>query len=184
MSTRSVIAATDRPAIDTARELAALDRLAELLDGRWRILGVPIGLDAIIGLVPGAGDLIGAGLSCWLIARAARLGVGRAVIVRMLANVAIDVLAGALPLIGDLADVAWRANRRNVALLRRALARPSSVGERLGPVRRRRNCRRSTARAPRRRPPGLPGVPLARRPAIHVRSGGAGVPHGIPARGR
>ena len=109
--------------------LAALRGLVRLLDGAITIPGTPIrfGLDAIIGLVPGVGDLAGAGFSAVVVLAAIRAGVPAAVLLRMLLNVAIDTLVGAVPVAGDLFDVAWRSNARNLALLERALAAPAAT---------------------------------------------------------
>ena len=88
---------------------------------------IRFGADAIIGLVPGLGDIGGAALAGYLVILAQRLGVPRAVVLRMLANVAVDTLAGSVPVIGDLFDVAYKSNLRNVALLERALERPAAT---------------------------------------------------------
>ncbi|MBA3845249.1 MAG: DUF4112 domain-containing protein [Planctomycetes bacterium] len=119
----ATIAAQTSPIIDREREIDRLDRLAELLDGRWRIpgIGVRFGLDSVIGLIPGIGDTLTMAVSGWLVWRAHLLGVRSSVIARMVANVAIDWLAGSVPLVGDLFDVAWKANRRNLVLLRHEL---------------------------------------------------------------
>jgi hypothetical protein len=85
------------------------------------------GLDALIGLIPGVGDVVGAGMSGFIILTAARMGAPAPVLVRMVANVGIDSLIGAVPLAGDLFDVAWRANTRNAALLERHLAAPAEA---------------------------------------------------------
>jgi hypothetical protein len=97
-----------------------LDRLAMLLDTAFVLPGTNIrfGADALIGLVPGVGDGITTALAAYIVYEAHRLGVPRRVLIRMISNVAIDGLAGAVPLIGDLFDVAFRANRRNVRILR------------------------------------------------------------------
>lgn len=103
-----------------------LERLAWLLDSSFAIPGtsLSIGLDAIIGLVPVAGDLIGVVLSAYILAESARLGASRAVLARMTLNIAVEGLVGAVPLLGDAFDAAWKANQRNVRLLGRALERP------------------------------------------------------------
>lgn len=123
---------SDRPFVATpapAPTVANLRALARVLDSA---VGVPgtrmrVGADALIGLVPVVGDLAGAALSGYVVLSAARLGVPRAVLLRMVANVGVDALIGAVPLIGDFADVGWKANTRNVALLERALAEPAAV---------------------------------------------------------
>lgn len=100
--------------------------LAHLLDEAIRIPGtnVRVGLDAIIGLVPGGGDVATGLLSGVIMWQAARAGAPSSVLARMLGNVLLDVTVGAIPLLGDLFDVAWRANTKNVRLLESWLARP------------------------------------------------------------
>jgi hypothetical protein len=112
----------------SARELGpeeeiALQRVARLaywLDDRFRIPGTRrrIGLDGLLGLIPGMGDTATALLASYIVLEAARLGVPRNMIARMLANVGLDYLLGLVPLVGDLADFAWKANRRNARMLR------------------------------------------------------------------
>ena len=99
-----------------------LDLLSHLLDDFLRIPGTQIrfGLDGIIGLIPGVGDIIGA-MASWIIILAAWLrGVPKVTLARMLANVAIETIIGSVPVLGDAFDIAWKANRRNFALLERA----------------------------------------------------------------
>lgn len=114
---------------DPARfqKIEQLRRLAELMDGQFCLPGtnVQFGLDAIIGLIPGIGDLISGAFSLWLIREARQLGVPAWLIARMLWNVAVDVSVGAIPVVGDAFDVAWKANRKNVALLDRYFRRKS-----------------------------------------------------------
>jgi uncharacterized protein DUF4112 len=97
-----------------------LDRLATLLDTAFVLPGTNIrfGADAIIGLVPGIGDSVTTALAAWIVYEAHKLGVPRRVLIRMMGNVAIDGLVGSVPVLGDLFDVAFRANRRNVRILR------------------------------------------------------------------
>ena len=111
---------------DTLRSLsreeriARLDALATLLDTAFIVPGTQIrfGLDALIGLVPGIGDAITTAISLYIVNEARALGAPPLLIARMVANVAFDGLVGAVPLVGDAFDVAFRANRRNMALLR------------------------------------------------------------------
>jgi hypothetical protein len=76
-----------------------------------------MGLDGIIGLIPGLGDSIGALLSAYIIAEAARLGAPTTTLVRMISNVALETVVGLVPVLGDVFDIAWKANARNLALL-------------------------------------------------------------------
>ena len=101
--------------------------LARVLDEAIRIPGtnIRIGLDALLGLLPGGGDIAGGLFSGLIILQAARAGAPTPVLGRMLANVAIDVVVGAIPILGDVFDVAWRANSRNVRLLESWRERPA-----------------------------------------------------------
>ena len=103
--------------------------LARVLDEAIRIPGtnIRIGLDALLGLLPGGGDVAGGLFSGLIILQAARSGAPAPVLGRMLANVAIDVVLGAIPIIGDVFDVAWRANTRNVRLLESWRERPATT---------------------------------------------------------
>jgi hypothetical protein len=114
---------------EPADPLARARALARLLDSAVRVpgTGIRFGADAVIGLIPGLGDIGGAALAGYLVILAQRLGVPRAVVLRMLANVAVDTLGGTVPLIGDLFDVAFKSNMRNVALRERALERPAAT---------------------------------------------------------
>ena len=102
-----------------------LDKLSKLLDTAILIPGTNIrfGVDALIGLVPVVGDMISTAISSWLIYEAHRLGISRLALWRMMGNVAIDGVVGAIPFLGDAFDVAFRANRRNLRILRDQLAR-------------------------------------------------------------
>jgi C4-dicarboxylate transporter len=107
--------------IDSRRQrLDRLDSLSRLLDIAFTVPGTNIrfGAEAIMRLVPGIGDAAASALSCLILYEAHRLGVPRRVMIRMAGNVAIEAAAGAVPVIGDLFDVAFRANRRNVRILR------------------------------------------------------------------
>ena len=89
------------------------------------------GWDPIIGIVPWAGDLLTAVLSCAIIVQAHHMRLPRVVQLRMLLNVGIDVIVGVVPLVGDVADAFWKSNTRNLALLERHAAevRPASPGD-------------------------------------------------------
>lgn len=107
-----------------SERLDRLRRIARLYDAGIRIPGtqIRIGLDPLIGLVPGLGDLIGAGVAMWVVLEAADLGASGFVLLRMILNVAIDTIGGALPVAGDIFDALWKANIKNVRLLERHLA--------------------------------------------------------------
>ena len=115
---------TDRD--EQQRRLVRLQRLARLYDAGIRIPGTrfEVGLDPLVGLVPGIGDAVGAGVATFIVFEAARFGVPWSVLLRMLLNVGIDALVGAFPVAGDLFDAAWKANLKNVDLLERHLADP------------------------------------------------------------
>ena len=117
----------DRP-YDAASRRAALDRidmLATLFDTAFILPGtnVRFGVESLLRLIPGIGDAIASVLSCYLLYEARRLGVPRLLFARMVGNVMLEGVVGAVPLAGDAFDVFFRANRRNVALLRRHFAR-------------------------------------------------------------
>ena len=114
---------TMRP-LSRSERIARLDALATMLDTAFVVPGTQIrfGLDALIGLIPGIGDAITTLMSLYIVREARELGAPRLLIARMLGNVAIDGIVGAVPLLGDAFDVAWRANRRNLKLLRDHLA--------------------------------------------------------------
>ena len=104
-------------------ELANLERVARLLDARFRIPFTPVrfGVDSLVGLVPGVGDALALIPAAWLLYRAFRLGAPAGLLARMGANVALDAGVGAVPVLGDVFDVAFKSNRRNMTLLRRHL---------------------------------------------------------------
>lgn len=108
-------------------DISDIVRLADLLDTKFAIPGTNwrFGLDSIIGLVPGIGDLITTGLGAYIIYRARELGAPGWLIASMTANLAIDGVIGAIPLVGDVFDFAFRANAKNVRMLRRHLDKRS-----------------------------------------------------------
>jgi hypothetical protein len=105
--------------------IARIDALATLLDTAFILPGTKVrfGLDALIGLVPGIGDAITTAMSLYIVHEARQLGAPRHLIARMLGNVLLDGMVGAVPLVGDAFDVLWRANRRNMRLLQDWLQR-------------------------------------------------------------
>ena len=114
-----------------ARTLAALRKWSVLLDSAFRVPGtnMTFGLDPLLGLIPGLGDLTTPIFAALLLLHAVRLRIPRIVQLRMLINAAVDLVIGAVPILGDLFDVGWKANVRNLALLER-YARPGSIASR------------------------------------------------------
>lgn len=90
---------------------------AHLLDAKYRIFGVKFGLESIIGLIPVIGDNIGLLLSCYLLWIGYRMRLPAGKLVRMVSNILIDAILGAIPILGDIADVIFKANIRNLAIL-------------------------------------------------------------------
>jgi hypothetical protein len=103
--------------------------LAKLLDSAARVPGTSIrfGLDPVLGLVPVVGDLAGAALSGYIVLVGVRVGAPRAVVLRMLGNIAVDTIVSSVPMLGDIFDVGWKSNMRNVALLERHLEQPAAT---------------------------------------------------------
>lgn len=112
-------------AAQTKATLDRVDRIARLMDRAIRIPGtqVRMGLDSLIGWVPGVGDTLTLAPSLYIIALARGEGVPPATLARMFGNIGIDWLIGLVPLIGDIFDIGWKANIRNAALLRQHVER-------------------------------------------------------------
>lgn len=108
-----------------AERIARIDWLATLLDTRFVIpfTKFRFGADSLIGLAPGLGDVATTALSLYIVYEAHKLGAPKQLIARMLGNVALDGVIGVVPVAGDVFDVIWRANRRNVRMLREHLER-------------------------------------------------------------
>ena len=122
----------DEPTVtrrSTDTQLARARAVARALDSAIGIPGTKyrVGLDPLLGLVPGLGDVAGAALSGYIVLTGIQLGVSRTVVLRMLANVGMDTVAGSVPLLGDLFDAGWKANNRNVALIERHVASPDAT---------------------------------------------------------
>ena len=107
---------------------ARLRTLGWLLDELIPIPGTGrrVGLDAVAGLAPGIGDALTSVLSAYIVVEAARMGVARPVLARMVGNVALDTVVGSVPFLGDLFDAGWKSNSRNLALLHAEMERPGS----------------------------------------------------------
>jgi hypothetical protein len=112
-----------------SRALAEVEALAWLLDNSIPVPlsgGRRLGLDAVVGLVPVIGDLASGAIGLLVVWRASRMGLPRIVVARMLANTAIDVAVGAIPVLGDAFDLWFKANTRNLGLMRRHLETPDA----------------------------------------------------------
>jgi hypothetical protein len=114
---------------DNDKPRRRLERLAWYLDSSIPIPGLNarIGLDPLLGLLPGIGDTIGALFSSYILAEAARLGAPKSVLLKMAFNIALEAAAGVLPVLGDFFDMAWKANQRNVQLLGDFLDQPNKA---------------------------------------------------------
>jgi hypothetical protein len=110
------------------REIERIDRLAELLDSRFRIpgIGIRFGLDTAVGLIPGVGDALVALPSGWMIWRAYEMGLPKRKVARMAWNTALDFGIGSIPLVGDIFDLGFKSNLRNARILREGLHLPTT----------------------------------------------------------
>lgn len=113
------------PPRSRAERIARIEALAALLDTAFVFPGTNFrfGVDALIGIIPGIGDALTTAISLWLVKEARALGAPGHLIARMLGNIVIDGVVGAVPLVGDAFDLVWKSNRRNLHLLRKHLAR-------------------------------------------------------------
>lgn len=104
--------------------LRRVERLAYWLDDRYQLPGTRfgVGLDGLVGLIPGIGDAVTNAFTAYIIYEAWRMGIPTSTLVRMLANLGIDSVVGVVPVVGDLLDIGFKANRRNLRLLQRHLA--------------------------------------------------------------
>lgn len=127
---RVILAGADA---DAARN--RIETLARLLDGAVRIPGtdIRVGADAVLNFVPGVGTLAAQGLSAWIVFEAHRLGVAKPTLLRMVGNVALDTVISSIPLVGWAGDIFFRANQRNLELLRRHLDGVVIDGEVIAP---------------------------------------------------
>ncbi|MEK0179360.1 MAG: DUF4112 domain-containing protein [Microcoleus anatoxicus] len=111
--------------------LRRLRRISNLLDNAIPIPGTKyrIGLDPILGLIPGGGDLISSIFAGYIVFKSAQMGVPQETLVQMAANIVFDTVAGTVPVAGDLLDVAWKANVKNIELLDAHLGSPEPAGK-------------------------------------------------------
>lgn len=114
-----------------AASLRRLRKISHLLDNAIPIPGTKyrIGLDPILGLIPGGGDLIGSVFAGYVVFKAAQMGAPQETLVQMVANIIFDTVAGTVPVAGDLLDVGWKANVKNIELLDAHLGSPEPVGK-------------------------------------------------------
>lgn len=110
-------------------DLKRLHKWAWFLDSSIPVPGTNfrIGVDAIIGLIPGIGDLMGTILSSYILLGAAREGTSKAILIRMVINILIESLMGLIPIVGDIFDMVWKANLRNMKLLEAYKKNPSQA---------------------------------------------------------
>ncbi|MBD2055188.1 DUF4112 domain-containing protein [Oculatella sp. FACHB-28] len=108
--------------------LQRLRQLSHVLDNAIPIpgTGYRIGLDPLLGLLPGAGDTVAGALSAYIVVEAARMGVPREILLRMASNIVLEVVLGSVPMLGDVFDATWKANARNIALLETHVDMPQS----------------------------------------------------------
>lgn len=112
----------------TQRDRSDIDQLAELLDTKFRLPGTRFrfGLDSLVGLIPGVGDAITGGLGLYIVHRARQEGASGFLIMRMLWNLLVDTILGAIPLVGDIFDFAFKANLKNVQMLQKHMDKKSA----------------------------------------------------------
>lgn len=105
--------------------IAEFERVSRLLDSQWRIpgTGIRFGVDPLVGLVPGLGDVATGLVSAYIVLVARRLGLPKHVVARMAGNIVVDVVFGSIPLLGSVFDVFYKANRRNFRLLQEHVER-------------------------------------------------------------
>jgi hypothetical protein len=121
-----------REAPTTETRLERTRRFATWLDAGIAVPGtsVRIGLDPILGLVPGLGDALGALLAAWILIEGIRLGASAATLARLAGNIALDCVVGAIPVLGDAFDFVWKANLKNVSLLEQHAIDPGAARKR------------------------------------------------------
>jgi Domain of unknown function (DUF4112) len=108
-------------------QLARLRRISDLWDRAFGIPGTKwrVGLESLVGLLPVGGDVVGLGISIYILWQVVQFNLPKTILVRMVINIAIDALVGAVPILGDLFDVTWKANTKNVNLLESHLQQPN-----------------------------------------------------------
>lgn len=117
--------------------LGHADRVARLFDYQFRVAGIPFGLDAIVGLIPGAGDLISGAVGVYFLELGRRMELPKHKMAMMVGNLAVDTAIGIVPVIGDLFDLGFKAHARNARILRRHAEKAAADRPRQGQGRRR-----------------------------------------------
>lgn len=112
---------TDR---QIAKQIETAEKLARLLDEQFQVFGIRVGIDPIIGLVPGLGDIAPVAVATYIVYIAAKAGVPKTIVARMVVNILVDLGLGIIPIAGDLIDVFSKPNSRNIALLKKHVRMP------------------------------------------------------------
>lgn len=103
----------------TASHLRTATQLADLLENRFRVLGLRFGLDPVLGIIPGAGDVITLGLASYILWIGSQMGLPRHRLLEMAGNIVLDFIIGLVPFLGDIADFGFKANTRNLEIIKR-----------------------------------------------------------------
>ena len=111
------------------KDLQTATTIAELLDNKFEVFGIRFGIDPILGLIPGGGDLVGFILALYIVLIGVRMELPRPKIYRMLVNIALDFGIGLLPVLGDIADFAFKSNMMNLEILKKHAAGSAIDGE-------------------------------------------------------
>lgn len=117
-----------------SKSIKDIEMLSDLMDQQFKVLGFRFGLDGLIGLIPVVGDVATSGVSFYIILRAFIMGFPLFVIMRMLVNILIDFVIGAVPVIGNVFDFIWKANTANVAIMKSYGENPVKTKRRSGAV--------------------------------------------------
>ena len=115
----AIISISTTKPLDRAKTIQRLRTISRVMDAAVKIPGTKIrfGADSIVGLVPGAGDLVTMGISMYVLAEAYKLGLPRTVLLKMAGNIAIDTGIGAIPIVGDIFDMFFKSNTKNLNLV-------------------------------------------------------------------
>ncbi len=118
----------DQPMNSSAASRHQMEKISRFMDSSIRLPGgYRIGWDGIIGLIPGIGDVVGMGISLYILMGAVRLGASRTTVLRMLGNIGVETVVGAVPVLGDVFDLAFKANSRNMRILQSQQIDPAAT---------------------------------------------------------